>query len=152
MFHYNHILVPLDGSELAEEALQPALSMAQLMQANLTLIRVIPPPIRETGDQYTPVATDILLEKAGNYLLSVRERLTAVYSRISIKIATGPVAETLVGYAGEQGVDLIVISSHGRSGVSRWVFGSVAEKVVRGAPCAVLVVHQKSKGKIPGDS
>lgn len=147
MFNYSRILVPLDGSDLAEEALQPALSMAQFMQAQLTLIRVIPPFLREVDEQYTPAATDILLEKAGIYLFAVRERLSPVYSAVTIKIAAGPVAETIIGYATEQEVDLIVISSHGRSGVSHWVFGSVAEKVVRGAPCDVLVVHQKAKVK-----
>lgn len=146
MFAYKHILVPLDGSELAEEALPPALAIAQLMQASLTLIRVIPPFVREVDDQYTAVATEILQEKAGAYLLAVRERVTAVYPPVTIKLAAGAVAETIIEYAAAQGIDLIVLSSHGRSGISRWVFGSVAERVVRGASCAVLVVHQKGRG------
>ncbi len=146
MFTYKHILVPLDGSELAEEALLPALAIAQLMQASLTLIRVIPPFLREVDDQYTAAATDILQEKAGAYLLAVRERVTAVYPGVTIKLAAGPVAETIIEYAAAQKIDLIVLSSHGRSGISRWVFGSVAERVVRGASCAVLIVHQKGGG------
>lgn len=145
MFRYEHVLVPLDGSELAEEALPPALSIAQLMHARVTLIHVIPPFVREVDDHYKPAAMDILLEKAGHYLMRVRERLAPTYDAVSIKILSGQVAEMLTGYAREQEIDLIVLSSHGRSGVSRWVFGSVAEKVVRGAHCAVLVVHQKDR-------
>lgn len=145
MFVYKHILVPLDGSELAEEALLPALSIAQLMQASLTLIRVIPPFVREVDEQYTAAATDILQEKAGAYLLTVHEQLTAVHVPVTIKLAAGAVAETIIEYAAAHGIDLIVLSSHGRSGISRWVFGSVAERVVRGAACAVLVIHQKEQ-------
>jgi nucleotide-binding universal stress UspA family protein len=145
MFRYKHILIPLDGSELAETALEPALSLAQLMEAQVTLIQVIPPFIREVDEQYAPMALDILLEKAGAYLLGVRQRLAAAHDSINIEIASGQVAETIIAYAEEQGVDLIVISSHGRSGIGRWVFGSVAERVLRGAPCATLIIHQRKK-------
>jgi nucleotide-binding universal stress UspA family protein len=82
-------------------------------------------------------------EGAAQYLKNVQARLRHDHPTLVVAIAVlaGPVAETIIDYAREQGVELIVMSSHGRSGLSRWVYGSVADKVLRGADCPTLIIR-----------
>lgn len=146
MFRYRKILVPLDGSELAERALLPAISLAQAMEAKIILLRIVPPLIRDIhAERYRKLALDICKDQARDYLRSTHATLVDTGVEISEKIKVGPVAESILACVQENRVDLIVMSSHGRSGISRWIHGSVAEKVLRHAPCATLIVPLRAR-------
>jgi nucleotide-binding universal stress UspA family protein len=143
---YNHILVPLDNSKLAELALPDALTLAQLNKATITLLHVIPPSHLPTADYpVTPVLIDQFIEDqrkwAQGYLDEVRNRLRSEGVTIQTAVEVGLAAETIIDYAAEYHVDLIVMSTHGRSGLQRWVYGSVADKVLRGAHVPVVLVR-----------
>ena len=145
---YKKILVPLDGSKLAEAALHHASELAQLMNAELTLLRVITPPLYVESPN-DPMYSAIMVEglrtlqaEARDYLdrmvLSLRERgltVSATAKNNSI------VANTIFAHAEAAQADLIVMSTHGRSGLSRWLIGSVADKVVNGAKMPVLLIR-----------
>lgn len=146
---YKHILVPLDGSELAELALEDALSIAQLSRAQLTLLQVIPPidEVIAAGTDH-PIYVDQQLANqemlALEYLQSVCDRVGCEDVAIQVATDIGPAAETIIDYARQQAIDLIVMATHGRSGLQRWVYGSVAGKVLRGADLPVLLVRAHS--------
>ncbi len=145
------ILIPLDGSFLSEEALVPALNIAHTNQAEVTLFRVQPMEIgrqdeefafylrAEHGLEYT--AHDVLLMNIENYLKNLREQETAAELVVKTACRIGVPAEEILRYAAEVDADLIVMSTHGRTGLNRLFFGSVAETILRGASCAVLVVR-----------
>jgi nucleotide-binding universal stress UspA family protein len=141
MFRFQHILVPLDGSELAERALQPALAIAKAMSARLVLFRVVP--------QLTLLAADPQLyeemgrmsaEETETYLRAVRAALPPTDVRVETVSELGAPADAIVNYVAAHGVDLIVMSSHGHTGVRRWIHGSVAERVLHEAPCATIII------------
>ena len=144
---YTHILVPLDGSELAELALEDALSLAELNQAEVTLLRVIPPMDEVIiAGEHTIVLDEqreIKQEQSETYLRSVCQRKECRNLKMQTAIEFGPVGETIIDYAREHPIDLIVMATHGRSGLSRWFMGSVADKVVHGAAQPVLLIRAR---------
>jgi nucleotide-binding universal stress UspA family protein len=163
MFRFQKILVPLDGSDFAEMALDPALAIAREMNADIVLFRVAQPiPRTEALARMPDVYADVVAateREAEDYL--ARVRATLAYERTTLEIRPGEagVARQIVDYADTSGVDLIVMSSHGLTGVKRWAYGSVAEKVLHGGPCAVLVVRCQSRdgalagpAAIPGEA
>ncbi len=142
MFRYEKIVVPLDGSELAEQALPPALAIAKAMDAKLILLRVIPSLLLTVDPQVYEQMYQWQEDEAATYLHQMQAKLDkANEAKATAETTTGPTGEAIIDYAQQNGADLIVMSSHGRSGISRWVYGSVAEKVLRGATCATLVVR-----------
>lgn len=143
---YNHILVPLDGSELAEMALADAFAVAHMSQAHLTLLQVVVPiehgldpdvddaiVIEAKGEKYK--------DEALQYLNKVRELMADDTVTTHTVALLGTPAETIIDYAIEQSIDLIVMATHGRSGIMRWVYGSVADKVLRAADAPILLVR-----------
>ena len=150
MFHNRKILVPLDGSPLAERALGPALAIAAAVQSDVTLLRVAPGrgPMPET---LLPAGEDVgaaLDMAAAQERAAAEAYLQQVYSAhpnqhlfFDVVTTEGDIADAIVSYADEKQNDLIVMSSHGRSGIGRWLHGSVAEKVLRGADCATLIIR-----------
>jgi nucleotide-binding universal stress UspA family protein len=151
---YTHILLPLDGSELAELALADAFGIAEMSQADITLLQVVPPIDTvvgaETGhpifiDQQWETKKAIALE----YLSTVCERLGCPEVQVHTIVEMGPPAEMIVDYAHHHPIDLIVMATHGRSGVQRWVYGSVADKVLRGADVPVLLVRAHKSHESP---
>jgi nucleotide-binding universal stress UspA family protein len=145
MFQFKKILVPLDGSEFAESALEPALAIAKAMAAEVVLFRVAQPIPRTRALAEMPgVYNDVVAatyREAEDYLQELYAQLSYDKASIQYKPASDAVADLILDYAVDNGFDLIVMSSHGHSGVKRWVHGSVAEKVLRGAPCATLVIR-----------
>jgi nucleotide-binding universal stress UspA family protein len=147
---YKHILVPLDGSELAELAVTNAFGLAQLSQADITVLQVIHPAEdvigAETGH---PIYLDQQWENqrilALKYLIEVRQGMGADDRTVHLAVEMGQPAETIIDYAHKHSVDLIVMATHGRSGLKRWVYGSVADKVLRGASLPVLLVRAHPK-------
>jgi nucleotide-binding universal stress UspA family protein len=135
------ILVPLDGFPPAEEALPEAVRLAAASGAVLELLHVIPEPWAFVGDMLHRLGGQ-LKETARVYLTRVQERLPASL-RTEQRVLTGSPATTIVDHAERSGADLIVMTTHGRSGVSRWVLGSVADRVLRGCNRPVLLVRPK---------
>jgi nucleotide-binding universal stress UspA family protein len=146
MFQLKKILVPLDGSALAETALEPALAIARAMAAEVVLFRVaqpIPrtPELAKMPDVYNDVVAATYRE-AEDYLQNVRTQWPNDQISIEYKPASYSVAEQIIEYATHNDIDLIVMSSHGRTGVSRWVHGSITDKVLQGgASCATLIIR-----------
>ncbi len=138
---FNKILIPLDGSELAEMALAPALALAEALSAEIVLLRVVVPLSIKLDPTLYQRVIDRGQKEANAYLNSIQMR--SHFSAVNLKSETvvGNAAESIINYAEENEIDLIVMSSHGRSGVERWVFGSVTEKTLRGAHCATLVIR-----------
>ncbi len=148
---YQRLLIPLDGSELAEQALAQVDHVAAV-DARITLLQVVHPPLpviaAEMAVPLPTVSSEELRQEAEAYLQTIAARLRERVRDVHTAVVEGDaVAETIVHYAREHGYDLILMSTHGRGGLSRLVFGSVAEAVVRHAPCPVLVVRPQVKGE-----
>lgn len=152
---YQHIMAPLDGSELAECVLPHVEAIAAGCNVTtVTLVMVVPPLHMYGGvetrispeerkhleEDSTKVATSYLEEKA--QLLSDKGVL------VEVKVLLGNVLDQLVDYTSQNGVDLIIIATHGRSGVSRLFLGSVADRLLRHAPVPVLMV--RTPGSVHG--
>lgn len=144
---YERILLTLDGSALAEEAIAHAVAHAECFGAELILLKVLAPLPR--GPKVSPTAISqaekATEELAGEYL----ERVAAPIREqgIAVQVATinGSPYEEIVRFAEEKQVTLLVMSTRGHSGVSRWLLGSVADRVVRGATVPVLLVQARKE-------
>lgn len=145
---YQKILVPLDGSELAERALQPAITIAQSMSAALILLQVVPPIMLTVDPQLYAQISRQSEDAAIAYLHQVQASLADSASEVQSLMVNGPAAATIIQVAQEQGCDLVIMSSHGRSGPGRWVYGSVAEKVLRGACCSALIIRAQVETEV----
>ncbi|MBI2957283.1 MAG: universal stress protein [Chloroflexi bacterium] len=145
---YQKIMVPLDGSALAECVLPHVTTLAQACGAGqVVLVRVVEPVHLPTdpgvaidASTLARIETEQRVE-AEKYLQDVVKRLKGVVDQAKAEVLFGIAADALPGYASAHGVDLIVIATHGRSGISRWVWGSVAERVLRAACAPVMMVR-----------
>ncbi len=141
---YRKILVPLDGSAFAEAALAHARTLAECTGAEIVLLRVTVQPVYEYAAP-EPVFNRAVYEdteaEASRYVQRIAAELSAEGFKVSAESCTGPVAETILDYAQEIRADLIVMSTHGRSGLARWFIGSIADKVVRAATLPVLLAR-----------
>jgi len=141
---YKKILAPLDGSELAECALEHVRTVTKGRRApKVILLQVIPfpaHPAHTLSDELIRSESEKAEANARDYLAKVADSLRADGIAVETAIVRGGPAEEILDYAKENKVDLIVMSTHGRSGVSRWVFGSVAERVLRHSATPVLIV------------
>ena len=146
---YKKILVPLDGSELAEHVLEHVKAIAKGCQApQVVLLQVIEPllvpgrPDISVADNYRE-AEDKFESSVKDYLSRVAEALkkSGIAAGTAIaRITHGSAAGEILNYATENGVDLIVMSTHGKSGSSRWHFGSVSDRVSSHSAIPVLIV------------
>jgi nucleotide-binding universal stress UspA family protein len=143
---YKRILVPLDGSELAKKALDHAEKLAETFGAEIILLQVVPfMPIYGAPELMTPFIVDEKQkEVAERYLTNLSEELKKRGFKATATVKTGQqVAVEIIDFVKESGVDLIVMCTHGRSGITRWVLGSVAHKVLTRAETPILLVHLK---------
>lgn len=152
---YDRVVVLLDGSELAEQVLPHVAEIIQGRDSEVYLLSVAPTivptvatavdiyPIYTTADFLTVEAAERerIERELNEYLDMVAKRLEPVASQVSKVVRFGQPAEEILGYADEVTANLIAMCTHGRSGISRWVYGSVADKVLRGAKCPVLLVR-----------
>lgn len=156
------IVVPLDGSALAEQALPYARAMAKVLGAPIKLLRVIPDLERESllvdslstlyvGEITTSYrerdqqVLQILQDQADGYLGSQAEPLRMAGIEIELITRIGPPAEIIVEVAAAQEQALIVMATHGYSGIQRWALGSVADKVVHATEVPVMLVRQSAQ-------
>ncbi len=139
------ILMPLDGSKVGEAAIPYTEALAQALGAELVLFQVVE-PVRPWvyGEVVAPYDMQQYDKSAKTfaiaYLNGVGKALTDKGLRTSSVIVMGSPADQIIDYAGANDVDLIAMSTHGRSGIGRWVFGSVSDKVLHAGDTAVLVV------------
>jgi nucleotide-binding universal stress UspA family protein len=145
------ILVPHDFSETAEKAFGLALALAAKLGASLTLLHVYEVPSYAFAEGVPlPVS---LTEEIAAAARSALEVLAGRAAQEGVPIATllrqGAAWSEIAAAAKEPGADLIVMGTHGRRGVARMLLGSVAEKVVRTAPCPVLTVHGNDAAAAP---
>ncbi len=144
---YNVILLPLDGSPLSERALPDATAIARRFGAKLALFAVV-----ESHDVYSqpgvvaPIVgdqskTDEEVAEVRTYLLGFADKLRDEGLDVIVEVRRGDPATEICDYARKISADLIVMSTHGRSGIRRWVYGSVADRILRSASVPVLLVR-----------
>jgi nucleotide-binding universal stress UspA family protein len=137
------ILVPLDGSELAEHALPIAAELARRAGAAVILMRGVSMVTESLGmlAAGAPELMGLAEDGARGYLGEVARGLAGQGLTVVIEIRLDPAADGILACAEEQAADLIVMSTHRRGGLGRWVYGSVADRVLRGAPIPMLLVR-----------
>src|SRR5215510_10996317 len=133
------VIVPLDGSLLAEAALDKALAFMSGREATLILVRVVESIALPSGEADEP--DDASIHEAEKYLASVAERTATAHVKVAKAIWYGSPGRAIIEAADLMDADLIVMSTHGRSGVSRWMMGSVAEAVLHGTNRPILLVR-----------
>jgi nucleotide-binding universal stress UspA family protein len=140
------ILVPLDGSALAEQALPFAERVARVAQSRVILARVVPAfSAAETSTEASIALT------AREYLEEIASRLRRAESTVEVVVPKGDAAAQIVGAVAAHGADLIIMSTHGRSGIGRWLYGSVADAVIRLARVPVMLIPSDVSGPWPTD-
>ncbi|HLG94168.1 MAG TPA: universal stress protein, partial [candidate division Zixibacteria bacterium] len=102
--------------------------------------------VMNTGTQMATIER-VRKREAQQYLESATRRPEWKSVKAQLMVKVGPAADVIIDYARSRRADLIVMSTHGRSGLGRWAFGSIADKVLRGANCPVLLVRASLKGK-----
>ena len=139
---FDHILVPLDGSALAECVLPHAVALARAFESRLTLLQVLEHP--SSSSQTRPVdAVDWHFGKAEarRYLDEITTRLRETGLRTENTLLEGQAAERIIEFARDQDANLIVLSSHGRSGLSGWNVSSVVQKIILRACIPIMIVR-----------
>jgi nucleotide-binding universal stress UspA family protein len=138
---YRRILLPLDGSDVAEQAIPFAVAQAERFRAQLDLLRAVEPIM----DPLSLSALDDIVQQreewARDYLESVATKTRERGIQVRIVVMQEAPHIAITRYAEMNNVDLIVLCSRGHSGQSRWMMGGVADRVVRGARVPVLVVQ-----------
>jgi nucleotide-binding universal stress UspA family protein len=156
---YSKIMVPLDGSELAECVMPHVEAIATGCKiTNVVFVRVVDPAqlqarLPAQGEFGFQEKDRREMEKqrkktAEAYLEKIVQKTALEGAVLSLEVLEGKVAETLSHWAEKNGVDLIIIASHGRSGVSRWVMGSVADRILRSVCVPVMMI--RAPGCLPG--
>ncbi|HMK52471.1 MAG TPA: universal stress protein [Thermodesulfobacteriota bacterium] len=143
---YKKILVPLDGSELAKKALDEAVKLANCFGAEMILFQVVPfMPIYGSPELVTPLIVDEKQKEAAEkYLANLVEELKGKGFKVTATVKTGQqVAVEIIDFAKESGADLIVMCTHGRSGITRWMLGSVALKLLTRGEKPILLIRSK---------
>jgi universal stress protein A len=144
---FKRILVPMDFSPPSDAALEYARSVAARYGASLHLLHVAEDPYRAfyTAEMYVPEVEGLREEIVSDTERRLKDRLRpsdVTEFRATADSIIGTPAGSIVEYAGGHDIDLIVMGTHGRGGMSHLLMGSVAERVVRTAPCPVLTVRE----------
>ena len=139
----DHILVPHDFSSFADEALQCALSLATVYKARVTILHAYDVSWAAYPDAYLPsldeFASQVELAAKGE-MAKIASNLRDSSVKVDTTVVSGGPAHEIVAFVAKSKVDLIVMGTHGRKGLSHVLLGSVAERVVRTATCPVLIV------------
>lgn len=138
---YKSVLIPLDGSELAETILSELDHMAITSSTRLVLIRVC--PVHAVTEKYASEARSQIVQAAESYLENMKAQLNSKGFTVEVHVCYGDPAFEVLDLADRADVNLIAMSTHGRSGFGRWLLGSVAEKIVRHSNKPVLLKPAK---------
>ena len=144
------ILAPIDFSELSMEAMRGAMELAKDVGAEVHLVHIIAPhhtfiplPLATNAEQSRELAREAaMLQQAEEELKRIKKDEFGNSKKVSTFAAVGQPVEKLVEYARKHEIDLILLATHGRTGAEHFVIGSVTEKLVRYAPCSVLVFRR----------
>ena len=135
----DRILVPLDGSGCAEMILPKLEKLATELKASIALLRVAYAHIFPGAD---PTDAEVkVVREAEEYLRGIENRLNAKGFKVDSHVRYGNDAEEILDHAAQKDIDLIAMTTHGRSGVKRFLIGSVAEKILRHSPKPVFLVR-----------
>lgn len=150
---YRRILVALDGSGIGEMALPHAATLGHAFRSQLTLVRVVVgasvvpdmPGVQGAEGVPSPSSTDAAAlsseaSEATGYLEMIATRLRSTGLEVQTRVMAGPVARAISDEAASLNADLLILAAHGRGGIARLVIGSVAEELVRIAPCPVFLI------------
>lgn len=151
---YKNILVPLDGSDLAEQVLSHVSTVAKGCEdPNIILLRVVEPIVKPYTEGINAVTMEQLATVEGNekinaekYLKKVAGTLAASGMKTTTKVLRGKAADMVVEYVNENNIDLVIFSTHGRSGLSKLLWGSVADRVLQSVCVPVFMVRSSGCG------
>lgn len=143
---FKTILVPLDGSAFSERALPIATALAQTLEAELILVHAVNAGILPGVDPARAQCRAV--DEGKTYLAAQSARLSQQGLRVETAVPYGDAAESIALEISLRAADLVVMCTHGRSGLGRWIYGSVAENVLAKSAAPVLLVHPT--GEIPG--
>lgn len=145
---YENILIPTDGSSTATQAAEQAFELADLCGATVHVLHVVELPHQASVDTLSEVdmplsdETVSAREEAGEQLTSAIAENASGRGRDTVtEVTRGFAPETILDYVAENGIDLIVMGTHGRSGLDRWLLGSVTERVIQQSDIPVHVVR-----------
>jgi nucleotide-binding universal stress UspA family protein len=148
---YEHIIVTLDGSTLAEQALPHAEEFVKAFGSKLSIVSVVEPYVIALPATPAPIPaynidTDLeaLAEERQDYLDTIRDDMASRGIKAEIVMLRGRPADEILAYTQEQHVNLVIMTTHGRSGLSRFIYGSVAERVLHGSEVPVLLIRSKA--------
>jgi len=136
------ILAPIDFSEYSMEALRGAMELAKDLDSELHIVHVVAPHFALIDKMREQARETLMVEEAEEELARIRKDDCGNSARVVTQVMVGPPIPKLVEYAKEQQIDLILLATHGRTGIEHLMIGSVAEKLVRAAPCSVLVFRR----------
>ena len=144
---YKSILVPLDGSKRAEVILPHAEGLAQSFGAAIVLMQVVEPPKVTGYEGFDPVSYEkelvYLHEEAGNYIKGLEKTMSAKGLNVSARIVQGTVVSSILSIAEDIQADLVAMASHGRSGLARVFYGSVAAGVLQRIDRPLLLIRSR---------
>jgi nucleotide-binding universal stress UspA family protein len=150
-----NILITLDGSLLAETALEPGMQLARLLGGKVTLLQVdqeanlgaIELSMLELAE--AGLSRQIQKEVGDDHLISYLNKVAEPYRQEGLTVETvvmeGAPARSIMDFAEAEEFDLIVMTTHGRTGLKRWVYGSVTEKVLRSSNAAMLIIRSNQE-------
>ena len=135
---YRNIVLAYDGSKYSNKALQEAISLAKSSGGSLLILSVV--DITDEFESEAPGLTDKMTEKLLKSAQKALEKAVAARVKAKVEVHVGDAYEMLVDIAKKKKADVIVMGSHGRTGLTRLLMGSVTSRVIGHAPCQVLVV------------
>ncbi len=150
---FEHILLPLDGSSLAERVLPHAVALANAFDSRLTLLRVVYHEKKANQEgMINPMDWQMRKSEAEAYLKAVKKRLADIDLESDIRVMEGNPAQQIIEFARHEEVDLIILASHGSSGISQWNINSVVQKVLLKSFMPVMIIrsYQDMKEELEG--
>jgi nucleotide-binding universal stress UspA family protein len=136
---HKRILLPFDGSKYSEAALKEAIAMAKFSKGQIVIVTVV--DVTEQFEALAPELTEKMAEHAKELVNRAAEKASAAGIKVEKEVHVGDAYEVIVDVAKRKNIDLIVMGSHGRRGLTRLLMGDVTAKVVGHAPCTVMVVR-----------
>lgn len=140
---YRKILVPLDGSKLAEAVLPHAMALAKALGAQVTLFSVVRAHVGVTEPVFHVVEEVLRQEEAQavKYLEEKAQNLRAQGLKVDVRVMEGDPGTEIIRVAGKEGFDIVILATHGLTGSDRWDMGNVSDKVVKGCRVPVFLIR-----------
>ena len=138
---FERILVPLDGSALAECVIPHAIAIAKASTSQIFLLRILDPATSSKEVSFDPLDWQIRKAEAESYLKDILSKFEEFSLPAHVEVLEGKAAENIIDYANDNKVDLIVLSSHGESGISGWNVSSVVQKIILRARKSIMIIR-----------